>query len=432
MTTAEKLVKIAENEPKVYEAGRKEGMSFVADNVGNALKGNVSGETVVLKDVSPIEHNLGVKVERKNLADIYGFSTEGIQNVNHGRFSSNAYGTTLSTTDATNSVEVIQTKSPNASNVTSYENGYFCIGTHNNLQDGDIVTVSFDVEITSNPLNATEGLVMSNGLNAERFELKNGRCSATLAWANYNDRKYIEIRNAGCSAVFSNFQVELGTTATPYTPYIANPEEVKITTKGENMFNVYDITKTTPDGGYRDGDTLFNPMGVYGRGTHFEGFSMYLEKGYYHITADVFTALPETGTVTMRFYNPEIDKYSENVSYTQITTGVWHSLKWRPKIEYDGEYFISATGGGNASNYNNLDIRFKNIMITKEEVYDDYPPFAPYVEPTEYEYGEDIKSIHPYTMLTTDTPGALMTVEYNKDINAAFAELLQKISSLGG
>ena len=257
----------------------------VPTSVANALIGSEMGEAVALKDVSPIEHNLKVKISGVdnpeavkvlayggNLADIYGFSTEGIQNVIYDRFLSNEFGTTISTTDAANSVEVIQTKSPNASDVTSYENGYFCIGIHNNFQDGDIVTVSFDVKITSNSLNATEGLVMSNGLNADRFELKNGRCSATLNWGNYNDRKYIEIRNAGCSAVFSNFQVEL------------------------------------------------------------EGLSKY----------------------------------------------------------------------------------------------------EPYKEPIEYAQGEEIKSIYPSTTLMTDTEGAVISVEYNRDINKAFEELMKIILSLGG
>ena len=106
-----------------------------------------------VKYASPIEHNLkveisgvdnpeGVKVFAYggNLADIYGFSAEGIQNVNHDRFLSNEFGTTLSTTDATNSIEVIQTSTnPDASYLGSYENGYFCIGIHHNLRDGDIL-----------------------------------------------------------------------------------------------------------------------------------------------------------------------------------------------------------------------------------------------------------------------------------------------------
>ena len=235
--------------------------------LNSTIRGYASGEMVLLTDVSPEEHNIEVKVKSKNLADIYGFSTECIQNVNYNRFLSNEFGTTLSTTNAANSIEVTQTKSPNA-NPISYENGYFCIGIHNNFQDGDIVTVSFDVEITSNPLNATEGFVMSNGLSAERFELKNGRCSATLTWGNYNDRKFIEIRNAGCSAVFSNFQVELGAAATPYTQYLETVDGVVLTPKSRNLF---DISKVITSGEVvNNGDgtiTVGGNGGMYSGGT---------------------------------------------------------------------------------------------------------------------------------------------------------------------
>ena len=45
---------------------------------------------------------------------------------------------------------------------------------------------------------------------------------------------------------------------------------------------------------------------------------------------------------------------------------------------------------------------------------------------------ENVKSIYPTTTLTTDTSGVVISTEYNKDINKAFAELQQAIISLGG
>ena len=408
MEIKEQLQRILEDVPKVYEAGK----SSISQEVSNALKGNASGAVVALKDVSPLEHNLGVKVESKNLADIYGFSTEGIQNVNHGRFSSNAYGTTLSTTDAANSVEVIQTKSPNASNVTSYENGYFCIGIHNNLQDGDIVTVSFDVEITSNPLNATEGLVMSNGLNAERYELKNGRCSATLAWANYNDRKYIEIRNAGCSAIFSNFQVELDTTATPYTPYIADIESVKVLAQGANLFkfNTYWSDTCT----YKDGVVT---QTVVDTATYIR-FAV-KDGNYNHLAMSDFL------TATGRFAIPFVcEKDVPNIyivlsGSSKDTAMIFYGINLKA-----GSYVFSA----NLTNMTQGSVSWKDMQIERDSLSE----YEPYKEPTEYAYGEEIKSIYPSTTLMTDTEGAVISVEYNRDINKAFAELQKAIISLGG
>lgn len=45
---------------------------------------------------------------------------------------------------------------------------------------------------------------------------------------------------------------------------------------------------------------------------------------------------------------------------------------------------------------------------------------------------EGIRSLYPTTTLTTDTEGIVLDVEYNRDINSAFAELTQAIISLGG
>lgn len=45
---------------------------------------------------------------------------------------------------------------------------------------------------------------------------------------------------------------------------------------------------------------------------------------------------------------------------------------------------------------------------------------------------EGITSLYPTTTLTTDTEGIVLDVEYNRDINSAFAELTQAIISLGG
>ncbi len=63
--------------------------------------------------------------------------------------------------------------------------------------------------------------------------------------------------------------------------------------------------------------------------------------------------------------------------------------------------------------------------------------YEPYIEPIEYDVNEDgtvegVLPIYPSTTLMTDTSGAVIDVEYNRDINKAFAELYNAIISLGG
>ena len=63
--------------------------------------------------------------------------------------------------------------------------------------------------------------------------------------------------------------------------------------------------------------------------------------------------------------------------------------------------------------------------------------YEPYIEPTEYTTNEDgtvdcVTPLYPTTTLMTDTAGAIIECEYNRDINKAFAELQQAIISRGG
>lgn len=62
---AEAVIELEEDIPERYYS--KE----ISNNLfANALKGSASGEIVALKDVSPLEHILGVKVSSENIADI--------------------------------------------------------------------------------------------------------------------------------------------------------------------------------------------------------------------------------------------------------------------------------------------------------------------------------------------------------------------------
>ena len=96
MSIAEKLVKIAENEPKVFEAGKtgtikgvepahintnmfQDKMQTIANNTlrvyeagqrfANGLKTTVSGSVIRVDDVNSVEHNLGVKLTSDTITD---------------------------------------------------------------------------------------------------------------------------------------------------------------------------------------------------------------------------------------------------------------------------------------------------------------------------------------------------------------------------
>ena len=390
MTTAEKLVRIAENEPKVYEAGRKEGMSFVSDNVGNALKGNASGETIVLKDVSPIEHNLGVKVESKNLISV-------------------AQGTTT------------------RSGVTfsADENGVI---TCNGISTGDIYCQINDkaIELVSGmytlsgcPVGGawdkyliyaeTEGVLFDDIGSGKSFGIKEDK--------KYNVLIYIP-RNVTVEHLVFKPQLEKGTMATPYTPYIADIEEVKVLAQEANLLSLDKFENNSWDNTVLENGTI--KQVAADTASPFSFKVQYLVNGSYHQLATIYNiSSPQKIVASFTCDNP-LTYLRFGVNGNQRDT----IASFRDLNLPAGDYTLSL----DLTNATQGSISWRDMQLE----YGGLSDYKPYKEPIEYAQGEDIKSIHPSTTLMTDTAGAVMTVEYNRDINDAFAELLQRILSLGG
>ena len=81
-----------------------------------------------------------------------------------------------------------------------------------------------------------------------------------------------------------------------------------------------------------------------------------------------------------------------------------------------------------------LDIETLKMQV---EIGETATQHEPYIEPTVYDVPTDgivegVKSLYPSVSLYTDTPGAIVDTEYNRDINKAFAELQNALISLGG
>lgn len=156
-----------------------------------------------------------VRSAGRNLANIHGFSAIAI-----GLGISNAYGTNISTTDASNSVTVTQTAFSSPNNIGSYDNGYFCIVVDTDLQDGEKFTFSCDVQITENLSDGDYAMsVRPCGNNGVKVTVASGRIVANGTWSTDGSREYVEIRLGGKSGVFSNFMLERGHTDGTYTPY---------------------------------------------------------------------------------------------------------------------------------------------------------------------------------------------------------------------
>lgn len=167
----------------------------------------------------------------RNLFSCYGFSTETIITKDAPRKISNSYGTTLSTIDYADSIVVTQEKIDNTDIASKYTNGYFNIGI-NDLEYKKEYILSFDFTPTKMLIaNVTELNILVNGLQAfvtkNNFVLnKKSRITVKFTFAKMGEKQYIEIRNAGMSGLFENFQIEENKVATTYSPYHRNKYQI--------------------------------------------------------------------------------------------------------------------------------------------------------------------------------------------------------------
>ena len=161
------------------------------DTYANALKGTVSGETVSMSDVSPVSHEMAVKVRGKNLIP-YPFH-DGTTIISGVTFTDNNDGTIIANGTASDDVTYI---------IASYiplKGTYTLSGTTNGS-----VSTYFMVLGTSDYADTGNGVTRTYNEKS-------------------NQNIFIRIKN-GTTVDNVEFypQLELGSSATAYTPYISD------------------------------------------------------------------------------------------------------------------------------------------------------------------------------------------------------------------
>ena len=397
MTREEQEQIILENIPEVYEAGR----GSIKNEVANALKGSASGEVVGLKDVSPVGHNMGVRVSSKNLisSDIWD-----------DLFDKQEDGSYLSNKKIQLDVSLRQFYLPPAVYTISYD--VKCeIGKNYRIR-----LIYEDDSYIDNYMSATGDYVHYENVTAEK-------AIKAIQW-NYADLSQ--------NVYFKNLQIELGTTATAYTSFVPDVGAVKLKAMGKNLCDKSVISLS--------GDIPFDQTVI----------DCYLSKypffrhGTYTMSADV-TVYPED-TAEYRYFDVSViyaDGRNElkRVGVASPTSTPAANLRdgktRRYSITFDTDINKELLGFRlrplSASIVTGRYCKAENIQLEFETETE----YEPYIEPVEYAVSADgtvegVKSIYPSTTLTTDTVGALIEVDYNRDINKAFEELRKVILSLGG
>ena len=351
----------------------------------NALKGAVSGSAVRMDDVSPVEHTLGVKVRNKNLFDIS--SSVGFQSMYQG-ITSTISGTTITT-------------SSTANRTCSLLLGDLSAGTY---------TISFS-NTDFSLLMLSYGEALGQLLRLDNVNFVSTK-SHTFTLTQPRKLWLESTVTTNATKTITDIQLELGSTATAYTPYISDFSTVTVTRCGKNLFD-----KTIPYSNYdNDSKTQYGTLRFYvGVGTpvtiSFTAPTEAFTSKYMFVT---FSDLAKSEQAA-------ITKYQWLILNNEVVKTVWTNTS------VDGYFSLVMT----ESTYN-LIIN-NNIQIEIGSTATEYEPYQGQTyTPTATGEVTGITNLYPTTTLMTDTAGAIIDAEYNRDINKAFAEMQQAILSLGG
>lgn len=184
----------------------------------------------------------GMTYKSKNLANARGWSASTFRNLTDTLVTSNNNGTTISSTEAVNSITVTQTKQDNPSNPFHYSNGYFTYVLKNHLEVGKNYRLSFDLEVINNPLSATQIFIKVNEVTLIKIDITASRMSTVFTYVlleGFPESSVIEFRNCGMDLKISNIMItEESVTDITYEPYfegfrLAQPTE--LLSEGANL-----------------------------------------------------------------------------------------------------------------------------------------------------------------------------------------------------
>ncbi len=228
-------------------------------------------------------------------------------------------------------------------------------------------------------------------------------------------------------------------------PYIADITSAKVVACGNNLFDVSSQAYTSTNGRansevLEDGTlrVLVAKTSDYIAVSCDSDIDLNVfENNKIYVSADTKTnGEGNTPTIILKAFN--IDTGATTIVGNSILPDANGKIKAEADISEDIKknyntltlmfyYNASTTDGWAVGNY----IDYSNIMISAEQA-----EFEKY-QSEEYPISVDgtvegVTSLYPTTTLMSDTEGITLDVEYNRDINKAFAELQNAIISLGG
>lgn len=376
-------------------------------NYANTIKETASGEVVSIDDISPIEHDVGVKVSSKNLLRLDKATVIGL-----------TFGKKL-TEDGTG---VIIPANKKVYGLTfSVANG----GLSSYLKAGNTYTLS--CESDDYDFSRVDSGWKLLGVNGSVITQNTGKVR-TITPTEDIEALYIYLGSPTTlenEVIVSNFMAEESEQKTEYTPYV-DVSTVNVKTLGKNLFKpaaqsteMNGVTLTlNEDNSYTLNGTVTENTYIWiGKIPAVSSLTYYLSGG---ASSNVFLAC-----------QLRLDETNINTVYSKSTVGVL-DLSQTTNKPYNNFGMVIVIKEGTP---------LSNVVVKPMISFSSDPSYEPYIEPASYTVetdgrAEGVKSIYPTMTMYTDTSGVIVNAEYNADtkkyIDNKFAELQNAILSTGG
>jgi hypothetical protein len=342
-------------------------------NFSNALTRHKSGASVSADDVSPVEHELDIKVNSKNLFDISKVKSSSSEN---SYVKNNGDGTLFV---CTSTLTVLSAPTPN----TLHDYAPF-------LKAGETYTLS---AVTT----GKKYIYISNTKTTWHFDtpltITEDMLNSPVYW-------YAQHKMSDEVVTIKDIQIEEGTTATAYVPYI-DVEGVTVKRCGKNLTSVESVNLT--------GATMSAVI-----------YKGYLPKNFVLSWKQDFLATTSSQSALLSVKNLETNE-------TVYGVASWETYDWVTKFSHgDGEVEITII------NWRQFTGKLTQVQL---EIGTTATEYEPYIEPDEVVVGENgnvkgLMSLAPNMTLVTDKDGVIIDCAYNRDINKAFEEITQALASL--
>ena len=425
----EKSLIIQNNTDKVRKAGK---LSTLKDS--KYMHPTLSGSVIAVNDVNGMEHNLGVKVTSKNLFNFpiisvnrnkwdNGYAWQSFDSakvdISHLKGQTITYQCKV---DLTNIDE-------NNTSIYVNSNGectlYGCVMLWFYRTDNSVITTvggNNIIGVGNIGISKITAVVPDEENVLAVFGIRSSFYGYNTTEALGED--YIEL---------SNPMVELGSTATPYTPYITDFSGIEVSRLGKNLL---DISK--PNISYINTSALGYPLTIIEEEIYSGGRDGYSEGGSIHIS-NPRVPISISFDVSGDFDNPinrcsvrHFDNLDEqNIQINSVRIMAYPMTTKHIKIENirTDKNFISVAWFGAKEKslvISNLQIECGSVA-TNYEPYQEQTAFA-----TEDGSVNGLTSLSPNMMLVSDTEGVIINCEYYRDIDTYINNLTTNIALSGG